>query len=66
MQNSLNESQVVMNEIVRTCAENGISEAGLNIALMSMIHTSMKAAYKDEHNLCDENGVLMLNVKRYT
>lgn len=66
MTNNFSESQVVINEIIRTCAENGISEAGLNTALLSLLHSSMRAAFKDEHNLCDGDGVLILHVKRYT
>lgn len=61
----MNESQMLMNEIVRTCAENGVSEEALNVALLSMLYTSMRAAMKEEHNLSNGDGELLLNVRRY-
>ena len=59
------ESQVVIDAIIRCSSENGISEDGLNMALLSMLNSSMKAGRRDEHTLCNNEGELLLLVQRF-
>lgn len=62
---NFSESQVVINAVIKTCADEEIGEGELNVALMSLLFTSMQCSHKDEHTLCDANGELLLVVKRY-
>lgn len=63
---NFSESQAVINAIISHCAETGTSEDGLNEALISLLHTSMKAGKKHEHTLCNNDGELLLLVQRFT
>lgn len=62
---SYSESQVVIDAIIRCSSENGISEYGLNMALLSMLNSSMRAGCRDEHTLCNNEGELLLLVQRF-
>ena len=59
------ESKVVIDAIIRCSSENGISEDGLNQALLSMLNSSMRAGRRDEHTLCNNEGELLLLVQRF-
>ena len=59
------ECQVVIDAIIRCSSENGVSEDGLNMALLSMLNSSMKAGRRDEHTLCNNEGELLLLVQRF-
>lgn len=55
--------QGLIDEIVRHCAENGLTEDELNQALMSMLNSSMRAGGRSEHTLSNDDGELLLLVK---
>ena len=59
------EKQAVINAVIKHCAETGTSEEGLNSALLSLLNTSMRAGKRWEHQLCNGDGELLINVKRY-
>lgn len=62
---NFSESQVVINAVMQSVSEAGIGCDALNVALLSILLSSMRADFKDEHTLCDADGELLIVVKRY-
>lgn len=58
-------SQTVINDIIRSCQANQVTEDELNEALLSILCSSMRAGFRDEHTLCNEDGELVMLVKLY-
>ena len=58
-------SQTVINDIIRSCQVNQVTEDELNEALLSLLCSSMRAGFRDEHTLCNEDGELIVLVKLY-
>ena len=58
-------SQTVINDIIRSCQVNQVAEDELNEALLSLLCSSMRAGFRDEHTLCNDDGELIMLVKLY-
>lgn len=58
-------SQTVINDIIKSCQVNQVTEDELNEALLSILCSSMRAGFRDEHTLCNEDGELIMLVKLY-
>ena len=54
----------LIDEILRFCATHQISHDDFMHAMLTIIHSDMRAFDISEHNLCDEDGVLLVTVKR--
>ena len=54
----------LIDEIIRFCATHQISHDDFMHAMLTLIHSDMLAFDISEHNLCDEDGVLLVTVKR--
>lgn len=46
------------------CATNQVSHDEFTAAMMMLLLSDMRAFNLDEHNLTDDDGVLLLNVRR--
>lgn len=57
-------AQALINAIIKHCAENGVGEDELNHALISLLNSSMRAGRRSEHTLCNDDGELLLLVKK--
>lgn len=62
---AFSESQVVIDAVIECCAVNRVSGAGLNLALLQLMATSMRASGELEHGLNDEDGVCIMHVRLY-
>ncbi|UKS89206.1 hypothetical protein BPP3_14 [Escherichia phage CLB_P3] len=47
------------------CARLQLTKEEFEQGLLSLLLTSMRANNDGEHNLCDQDGELLLHVKRY-
>lgn len=54
----------LIDEILKFCATSQISHDDFMHAILTLIHSDMRAFDISEHNLCDEDGVLLVTVKR--
>lgn len=54
----------LIDEIIRFCATHQISHDDFMHAMLTLIHSDMRAFDISEHNLCDDDGVLLVTVKR--
>lgn len=61
----VSQDERLIDVIIRECALNAVGAEVLNLALMKMLRTSMAATGDDEHNLTDEDGVLLLRVEKF-
>lgn len=59
------QSERLIDKIIEECAVNCIGQEDLNLALLQMIATSMRTTGETEHQLSDEDGVLLLRVELY-
>lgn len=57
------EAQRLIDSITRHCAVNSISHDSMIWALLMILYSDMRANPADEHNLHDEDGVVLLNVR---
>lgn len=55
--------QMLINSVLKTCAQNSISHDAFVSALLSLLYSDMRANGAEEHNLCDGDGVVLLNVR---
>ena len=56
--------QMLIDKILKFFAVNLISHDDFMHAMLTLIHSDMRAFDISEHNLCDEDGVLLVTVKR--
>ncbi|QHR68468.1 hypothetical protein H1N95_gp65 [Escherichia phage aalborv] len=56
--------QMLIDKILKFCAVSSISHDDFMHAMLTLIHSDMRAFDISEHNLCDEDGVLLVTVKR--
>ena len=57
------EAQNLINTITKFCAENSVSHEAMIGALLMILYSDMRANPAREHNLHDEDGVVLLNVR---
>ena len=57
------EAQNLINVITRHCAVNSLSHEAMIGALLMILYSDMRANPAKEHNLHDEDGVLLVNVR---
>lgn len=62
---AFSESQVLIDAVIECCATNQISGAGLNMALLQLMVSSMRTSGELEHGLNDEDGVCIMHVRLY-
>lgn len=55
--------QMLINSVLKTCAQNSISHDNFVRAMLSLLYSDMRANGLTEHNLCDNDGVVLLNVR---
>lgn len=63
--NTFAESQIVIDAVIECCAVNAVSGSGLNLALLQLLTSSMRASGEFEHGLNDDDGVCILHVRLY-
>jgi hypothetical protein len=56
---------MVIDAIIECCAINQISGGALNMALLQLMASSMRASGELEHGLNDEDGVCIIHVRLY-
>lgn len=56
-------AQKLIDKILKHCAVNSISHDDLIYALLTVLRADMKAFGDKEHNLCDIDGVVLVNVR---
>lgn len=53
----------LIDEVIRFCAANSVSHEAMIGALLMILYSDMRANPAKEHNLHDEDGVLLVNVR---
>ena len=56
--------QKLIDKILKHCAVNSISHEDFIHALLTLLYSDMRAFSSTEHVLCNDDGVLMVTVKR--
>lgn len=57
--------EMLIDQNVESCARMQLTKEEFEQGLLSLLLTSMRANGDAEHNLCDQNGELMMHVQRY-
>ncbi|UNI73303.1 hypothetical protein [Escherichia phage CLB_P3] len=65
MKNCLANVETLIDRNVELCARLQLTKEEFEQGLLSLLLTSMRANNDGEHNLCDQDGELLLHVKRY-
>lgn len=53
----------LIDEVIRFCAVNSVSHDDMIRALLLILYSDMRANPAEEHNLHDEDGVVLINVR---
>ena len=56
-------TQNLIDAIMRHCAVNSVSHDEMIAALLLILYSDMRANPAKEHNLHDEDGVVLINVR---
>ena len=56
-------AQNLIDTIMRHCAVNSVSHDDMIRALLLILYSDMRANPAEEHNLHDEDGVVLINVR---
>lgn len=57
--------EMLIDRNVELCARHQLTKEEFEQGLLSLLLTSMRVSGDTEHNLCDQNGELMMHVQRY-
>lgn len=61
----MQKEQILIDEIVKCCVVNGLTDEQVIMALMSILLSAMRAAGRDECQLADGDGECHMVAKRY-
>lgn len=57
------DSQILIDDIIELCAKNGVSHSNMIRAALLILLYDMRAQGEAEHNLIDEDGVILINAR---
>ena len=58
-------AQAIIDKVLAECAERSVSHDDLIYALMLLIYSDMRAFGDNEHQLTNDDGELLIHVRRF-